>query len=444
MITPIKEIVNEMHAAETSKKMRYVKKLQAENGDFSNTQAPYGYKKSPKNKHRFDIDEYAAQIVLRIFTEFDKGHNARDIGGRLTVEEIDCPLFHYYKHYKEGATPPPKKIKGKNGKPPYMVEMKNVWNSNTIYTILERMEYLGFMASGKRRNLSYKSPKRVDIPKSEWIIRPDMHKPIIDADLFERVQERIASKPKNRRRAATGTYSLFAGVLKCSKCGRALAYSTKKDGGRGYYRCSAYNVSVGGCTPHNIYEDDLCAFILNDLRNYAALSATERERLTKRLMSAMNQAQSNEAGALNVKIQEGEYRLKEIQRLLKVAFEKNCSGILDDNEFISLKADYAKEKAEIEERLPRLRRELDNVREAVSDIGEWLSLVTNCIDLEHLDRETVMGLVDRIVIGEKDKVKKVQEITIHYRFIGNLLKSVEPVDDTGSAQNTKRGHRLVS
>jgi Site-specific recombinases, DNA invertase Pin homologs len=41
--TPIKEIVNEMYAADISRKVRSTKKLMAEQGKFSNSRAPYGY-----------------------------------------------------------------------------------------------------------------------------------------------------------------------------------------------------------------------------------------------------------------------------------------------------------------------------------------------------------------------------------------------------------------
>jgi hypothetical protein len=44
--TPIKEMLNEMYAAEVSRKVRSTKKLMANQGKFANSRAPYGYLKS--------------------------------------------------------------------------------------------------------------------------------------------------------------------------------------------------------------------------------------------------------------------------------------------------------------------------------------------------------------------------------------------------------------
>jgi hypothetical protein len=48
--------------------------------------------------------------------------------------------------------------------------------------------------------------------------------------------------------------------------------------------------------------------------------------------------------------------------------------------------------------------------------------VSSCVDVETLDRETVIGLIDRIVVGERtcQDGEKQQEISIYYRFIGAL------------------------
>jgi hypothetical protein len=94
-----------------------------------------------------------------------------------------------------------------------------------------------------------------------------------------------------------------------------------------------------------------------------------------------------------------------------------------------MKADYAKEKAELEESLPSLRRELESIEEANEDITEWLDLIERCVDIETLDRTTVLNMIDKIVVSEsvKDEAakKKTQELTINYRFIGSLLSNAK-------------------
>ena len=69
-----------------------------------------------------------------------------------------------------------------------------------------------------------------------------------------------------------------------------------------------------------------------------------------------------------------------------------------------------------------MRREYDAIREATGEVEEWLDLIESCIDLDTLDRETVLGLVKSIVVGERVKVdgKTTQDLEISYRFVGSL------------------------
>ena len=50
-IAPFKNVLNEWYPRDISKKVRQVKKTAARQGKFMGSQAPYGYKKSPEDKH---------------------------------------------------------------------------------------------------------------------------------------------------------------------------------------------------------------------------------------------------------------------------------------------------------------------------------------------------------------------------------------------------------
>ena len=86
--TPIKEIMNEMYAADISRKVRSTKKLMAEQGKFSNSRAPYGYLKSKENKHVLVVDENVAHNVIRIFELYLGGKTARAIADIFNKENI--------------------------------------------------------------------------------------------------------------------------------------------------------------------------------------------------------------------------------------------------------------------------------------------------------------------------------------------------------------------
>lgn len=150
------------------------------------------------------------------------------------------------------------------------------------------------MVQRKRQVASFKTKKRLNVDPENWIIVEGTHEPIIDRELWDRAQKRLTSKGHHvQRKREDKELSLFAGVLHCADCGLNLAYTTKylKNSTVGIYRCTRYvNNGKSACSAHYIQEDSLVAFVLNDIRIHAKLANAERERITRQLMSNLNQS----------------------------------------------------------------------------------------------------------------------------------------------------------
>lgn len=64
---PIRNWANELHAKDTSKKVRAIKRMQAEQGERLGGKPPYGYKKRDAGSKVIVPDEETAPVVERIF-----------------------------------------------------------------------------------------------------------------------------------------------------------------------------------------------------------------------------------------------------------------------------------------------------------------------------------------------------------------------------------------
>lgn len=104
------------------------------------------------------------------------------------------------------------------------------WNYTSVRYILMNPVYTGKLRWNYRR-LSGK-------PTGREIISEGDHTPIIDADVFEKVEREIKGR-KTGGKVATSDFA-FAGVLRCNRCGYAMTgFSAKKrDGRHRYYRCT--------------------------------------------------------------------------------------------------------------------------------------------------------------------------------------------------------------
>lgn len=274
-------VVNEFYPKQVSKKVRQVKRQGAEHGKFMGSQAAFGYRRSPEDKHKLIVDEAAAVTVRRVFREFYSGASGREIAQRLTHEGIDSPQFFSYK-YRNGQKP--------------RENAKNHWSSSTICQMLDNPVYVGDMAQHKRENRSHKSKKRIVVDHADWIIVRDTHEPIIDRELWEEVRERRTTTKKRVRKTkgnGNSDFAMFSGCLFCADCGARLAYQSSPKSGA--YRCSHYNNSgASACSTHYIPEETLADLVLNDLRQYAKLAVEDRQRLEKELLHILVREQNTE------------------------------------------------------------------------------------------------------------------------------------------------------
>ena len=83
---------------------------------------------------------------------------------------------------------------------------------------------------------------------------------------------------------------------------------------------------------------------------------------------------------------------------------------------------YKKEQQEKFTLAAQLAEQLTHSQEVEHDIREWVSLIQGSKDIERLDRELLIKLVEKIVVGQKSMVDGVerQEITIIYNLVGRI------------------------
>ena len=103
-IMPFKSVINEFYARDISKKTRSAFEIKAQNGEFTGSLPPYGYKKDLHDKHKLIPDKIAANIKKCIFALAVQGYDPYKIAQVLKNEKIPKPRV--YAAYQEGKTVP--------------------------------------------------------------------------------------------------------------------------------------------------------------------------------------------------------------------------------------------------------------------------------------------------------------------------------------------------
>ena len=157
----------------------------AREGKWNGGFAPYGYRKDPADRHRFLIDEAAAETVRNIYTLYLEGVSVQKIAERLNRQQILPPTEYKRKIQKLSYV----NRQGKN--------QVQKWNAPTIYNILKNQVYTGAMVQHKTEKISYKIEKYRNIPMEERYVVEGMHEAIISKELFAMAQEK-RQRFKNR------------------------------------------------------------------------------------------------------------------------------------------------------------------------------------------------------------------------------------------------------
>ncbi len=91
---PIKSLMDEMYAADTSKKIRAVVQSKARAGERVTVNPPYGYLKDSNNPKNWIIDPVASEVVKRIFQEAKSGKSLSEIAKGLENDKVFKPDRH--------------------------------------------------------------------------------------------------------------------------------------------------------------------------------------------------------------------------------------------------------------------------------------------------------------------------------------------------------------
>lgn len=397
MLLPIKNIFNEQYARDISKKIQATVKSKQKAGEFIGAFTSYGYKKSPVNKNKLVIDDYAADVVRRIFSLYIQGYGKQRIAKLLNAEGILCPAEY-------------KKVNGENYKNCNRLESTTYWSYSTINSILHREMYVGNMVQGTKHQRMRSKQKKM--PKEDWIIVENTHEPIIDKETWEKAQSLL--KKRTRELDLETNKNIFAGFVKCGDCGRAMTKNMwrRADGSKTYsLYCGTYKRNGKQyCTPHTLPMAVLEDIVLGDLK--AIVDSVDN---LKELVQSQSFTASKVKRIADTELSKIKAELERVKRLKKSIYEDYREELISKEEFLSYREDYLKKEELYSKQIEALEeKKNDNVTEDVFETP-WLKRLLELKDIEALDRDIVVEMISEIRVYENRKIK------ITYNF-GNELE----------------------
>ena len=369
-------------SANTSKRVKFGKKMNAEKGRVPNI--VYGYDKTIGDYFNLTINEEEADVIRQIFQWYNnEGYGAAKISIMLNERGLKT---------KRGCQ----------------------WSQNAICRILTNELYTGKIINGKQEVSDFLTGQRVDKDETEWMVvnRPDLQ--IISPEELEKAQQIMTSRGqvfKVDRERQSNKY-LFSTLIKCKECGWSFR-RTVRTYKNTYVRwvCSGHNGKGADSCPNAVTVDE--------------------DELIDVLQEYFNNLLASKKNVIH-------YVVGEFQRVYKakdenLEYEKQLNTQLaklkkSRQKYMDMYTDDLITREELNEKIGGMRQEIDRIENELKMVSYN---VTKGKQLEHILNQTFKAIEDipdvrkmtnaqLKQIVQKIEVDKDGNIDIYLRLFGDL------------------------
>lgn len=217
-----RNFIYDSYSRDLSVKVRSAMRVRMEQGRFVN-HTPYGYQKSPEDKHKMIPDPETAPVVRYIFRMAGEGKTTSEIARELNARGIPTPLEH----------------KGHKRRPD-MEDRQLMWCHVKVRNILRNEKYTGAMTNHMRESRHMRDKSQRLVPKEEWIVTKGAHEAIVSPEEFAAAA--LAIRPVRHTPHETG--EVLDRVFYCGRCGRKLRKTWGRDV---YFSCDTPTYLEDAC-----------------------------------------------------------------------------------------------------------------------------------------------------------------------------------------------------
>ena len=412
-LAPLVALFNNWYSLQCSEKIKLSKHTKAKTGEKISWIAPYGYLKNPENPKEWIIDDYASQIVKRVFKEYLAGISLMEIARRLRKDKILTPA-----NYKK-----------KLGLSNYRIIETDpyYWKNQMICQMLEKEEYTGATINLKTAKVSYKQRSCRLRPREDWLIFPNTHEAIISQEDFEMARKMLGHKRVSQRhnwKDKPGHENLFAGLVFCEN-GHKLSFcpQQKDDINLDHYKCYHYRRAGDTCSgSHYLRKEVLEELVLRDLQQLISAIHFDEKQLLEKLKSRFDIQEIKKQDSLRKQLSRFKKRSKELDTIIQKLYEKQLLDEISDERFRKLTDSYESEQVELNQQIVKLQEVLISQTESKENVDKFMQTIRRYTNLETLTTQLVNELIDKIIVHQPTGRGKNRQVTIelHYRFIGEL------------------------
>lgn len=359
-------------SANTSKRVKFGKKLNAEKGRVPNI--VYGYDKTKGDYFNLAVNEFEAKIIQRIYDLYvGGGYGANKIAQILNSEGIktkrDCK-----------------------------------WSQNAVSRILTNELYTGKIINGKQEVADFLTGVRKDKDESEWFITDKPELQIISNDMFVAAAKLLEQRGSafNISHERQSNKHLFSTLIKCAGCGYSFR-RTERVYKNTYVKwvCSGRNANGKDSCNNKTSVDE--GELMTALKEYFQTILATKDDVIKNIVSEFNRI-------YRTKDDNVQYEKDLTERLTKANKSRQKYMDMYNDDLITreeLREKVSALNIEIEKcenELKLIKYNLNKGDQLEQVLGSTFKDLESVLSMEHMTNAQLKQVIDKIVVDEQGNV----------------------------------------
>ena len=400
----LSNIINDYYAKDISRKVSSALRSKMENGEFIGSWEKYGYLKDENNKNQLVINPETAPVVKQIFLWRSEGMSYMGINKKLNDSGIPSP--GQYKANRGIVT--------NNNQKDRVI----LWNKHMVTEILKDVTYLGHLAQRKGSQCLYAGISYHRTEEQDWIVVENTHEPIIEQELFDKVQA-INNAAAEKAKANSGKYdhlpkavNIYGKKFTCADCGSVIklvrSFSTKKDKVYFIFKCPTYaEHGTRACNAKKMRKADLDEAVLSAMKAQLDLFVDMQDSLHRLL--AMKKAMANQTQQKD-EIKSLKKKLDHKKGLFSGLYRDLREGLITDEDYAQAREIILADIDRMEKQLSELEGTTMRFEEQLRGEKKWAELVRKY----HNATEVTAEMVDVMIASMKMNEDSSLEITFNH------------------------------
>ncbi len=379
-------------SANTSKRVKFGKKMNAEKGRVPNI--VYGYDKTAGDYFNLEIDREEAANVRQ--------------------------MFHWYVVDGYGAA----KIANMLNEQGSRTKRNCQWSQNAVCRILTNELYTGKIINGKQEVADFLTGRRVEKPADDWLVvdRPDLR--IVEPEVFERAGEIMRERGQkfqvNKERQ--NNKHLFSTLIKCKECGWSFC-RTVRTYKNTYVRwvCSGHTGKGADSCPNKttVGEGEL----INALQEYFAELLKSKKNVIRHVVEEFQRVYKAKDENLDYE-KELTSQLQKLQKTRRKYMDMYTDDLISREELNEKIGGMKQEIGRLENELKMVSYNLTKGEQLESILSSTFQAVEDIADVRQMTNAQLKRIIQKI------EVDKDGNVDIYLRLLGDL-----GLDDTVLIRN---------